>query len=51
MPNIEVIHCHPHAHEGETLTVNYLRYQRHDAAQLPAGCTTLRLCALPEWRS
>ena len=31
MSNIEVIHCHPHAHEGETLTVNYLRYQ------LPGG--------------
>lgn len=31
MSNVEVIHCHPHAHEGETLTVNYLRHH------LPSG--------------
>ncbi len=26
MSAVDVIHCHPHAHEGETLTVNYLRH-------------------------
>jgi serine/threonine protein kinase len=31
MTNVDVIHCHPHPHIGETLTVNYLR--RH----LPNG--------------
>ena len=31
MSNVEVIHCHPNPHIGETLTVNYLRHH------LPAG--------------
>ena len=26
MTNVDVIHCHPHPHAGETLTVNYLRH-------------------------
>jgi len=26
MSTIDVIHCHPHPHAGETLTVNYLRH-------------------------
>lgn len=25
--SVEIIHCHPNPHEGETLTVNYLRHQ------------------------
>ena len=31
MTTIEAIHCHPHPHIGETLTVNYLRHN------LPSG--------------
>jgi len=31
MSAVEVIHCHPHPHVGETLTVNYLRHH------LPGG--------------
>ncbi len=36
MSNIEVIHCHPHAHEGKTLTVNYCGIA--SAPRLPVMC-------------
>ena len=34
MPPIEAIHCHPHPHIGETLTVNYLRHHLPDGVLL-----------------
>lgn len=48
MSNIEVIHCHPHAHEGETLTVNYLRHNLPGGTllvnyHLPDGSGTLEI--------
>jgi serine/threonine protein kinase len=48
MTNIEVTHCHPHAHEGETLTVNYLRHHLPNGTllvnyHLPDGSGTLEI--------
>jgi hypothetical protein len=48
MSNVKVIHCHSHAHEGETLTVNYLRHHLPGGTllvnyHLPDGSGTLEI--------
>jgi len=48
MSDVDVIHCHPHSHEGETLTVNYLRHHLPGGTllvnyHLPAGTGTLEI--------
>lgn len=42
MSKVEVIHCYPHPHIGETLTANYLRHH------LPAGSVALVNYYLPD---
>jgi serine/threonine protein kinase len=48
MSDIEVIHCYPYPHEGETLTVNYLRHHLPNGVILvnhymPDGAGTLEI--------
>ncbi len=48
MSAVDVIHCHPHSHEGETLTANYLRHHLPNGTllvnyHLPAGSGTLEI--------
>jgi len=51
MTNVEVIHCHPNPHIGETLTANYLRHHLPGGVvllnyHLPDGAGTLEIDAV-----